>query len=109
MPKPSSLPINTKDQGIEPQQDEMLSYIYIYKLLVNATVRLTNPWSGGDQGQETFLSLFTNNTTRNYDAECSNHHPYLSGLRSKWPGRNKMKKWAMYAHTNLPVNAVFRL
>ena len=32
-----------------------------------------------------------NNQTRNYDTECSNHHPLLSTLRSKGLNRSKMK------------------
>ena len=59
-------------------------YIYIYahtytNLPVNAIVsRLPHPRSG--DGQETFLAPSADKQTRNYDKECSNHHPSLSSL-----------------------------
>ena len=57
-------------------------YIYVYtNLPVNAIVRLPHPRSGGSQGQETFLAPSADKQTRNYDTECSNHHPSLSTLR----------------------------
>ena len=53
-------------------------YIYIYtNLPVNAIVRLPHPRSGDSQGQETFLASSAGKKTRNYDTECSNHHPSL--------------------------------
>ena len=64
-------------------------YIYIY-LPVNAIVKLPYPWSGGSQ-QEMFLGPPADNQTRNYDTECSNHHPSLSTLRSKGLTRSKIK------------------
>ena len=83
-------------------------YIYIYtNLPVNAIVRLPHPRSVDSQGQETFLAPPTDNQTRNYDPDCSNHHPSISTLRSKGPGRSKIKWRAIY--TNLPVNAIGRL
>ena len=36
-------------------------------LLVSDTVRLTHPWSGDSQGQETFLAPSADKQTRNYD------------------------------------------
>ena len=39
--------------------------------------------------------------------ECSNHHRFLSTLRSKGLSQSKMKWWATY--TNLRVNAIVRL
>ena len=65
-------------------------YIYIYidththtNLPVNAIDRLPHPRSRDSQGQETFLAPSADKQTRNYDTECSNHHPSLSTLRPK--------------------------
>ena len=69
-------------------------YIYIYKntnLTVNALVRLPHPRSEDSQGQETFLAPSADKQTRNYDTECSNHHPSLSTLRPKRLSRSMMK------------------
>ena len=49
-------------------------------LPVSDIVRLPHPWSGDSQGQETFLAPSTDKQTRNYDTECSNHHPSVSTL-----------------------------
>ena len=49
-----SLSTLSKVKGIEPWQDEMVSYIY--KFTRNAIVRLPHPWSGDTQCQETFLA-----------------------------------------------------
>ena len=75
-------------------------------LPVNVTARLPHPRSRDNQGQETFLAPSTDKQTRNYDIECSNHHPSLSTLKPKGLSRSKMKWWAIY--TNLPVNAIVR-
>ena len=54
-------------------------YIYIYAHLPrNDVVRLPHPRSGDRQGQETFLAPSADQQTRNYDTECSNHHPSKS-------------------------------
>ena len=69
-------------------------YIYKYKhtnLPVTALVRLPHPRSRDSQGQETFLAPSTEKQTRNYDTECSNHHPSLLTLRLKGLSRSKMK------------------
>ena len=61
-------------------------YIYIYictNLPVNAIVRLPHPRSGDSQGQEMFLAPSADKQTRNYDTECSNHHPSQSTRRPK--------------------------
>ena len=64
-------------------------YIYIYtNLPVNVIVRLPYPRSGDSQGQETFLAPSADKQTRNYDTECSNHHPSFSTLRPKGLSRN---------------------
>ena len=60
-------------------------------LPVNAIVRLRHPRSGYSQGQETFLAPSADKQTRNYDTECSNHHPSLSTLRPKGLNRSRMK------------------
>ena len=52
-------------------------------MLVNAIVRLPHPRSGDSQAQETFLAPSADKQTRNYDTECSIHHPPLSTLRPK--------------------------
>ena len=67
-------------------------------------MRLPQSQSGDGQGQETFLATSADKQTRNYDTECSNHHPCLSTLRSKGLSRSKMKCWAIY--TNLPVSDI---
>ena len=66
-----------------------------------------HPHSGDSQSQKTLLVSSTDNQTRNYDTECSNHHPSLSILRSKGLSRSQMKWLAMY--TNLPLNVIIRL
>ena len=74
-------------------------YIHIYtytNLPVNALVRLPHPQSGDSQGQETFLAPSADKKTRNYDTECSNHHPSLSTQRPKGLSRSKMNWWAIY-------------
>ena len=61
-------------------------YIYIYNIYIyisskftrNVIVRLPHPRSGYSQGQETFLAASADKQTRNYDTECSNHHPSQS-------------------------------
>ena len=77
------------------------TYIYIYiikNLPVNVIVRLPHPLSGDSQGQETFLAPSADKQTRNYDTECSNHHPTLSTLRSKGLSRSKMKWRGIYIY-----------
>ena len=76
-------------------------------LPVNAIVRLPHLRTGGRYGQKMVLATSANNQIRNYNTECSNHHPSLSTPRSKGLSRSKMKWWSIY--TNLPVNAVVRL
>ena len=76
-------------------------------VMVNAIVRLPHPRNSNSQGQNIFLVSSADNQTRNYDTECSNHHPSLSTLKSKGLSRRKMKWWAIY--TNLQENAIVRL
>ena len=88
-----------------------VTYIYTNytNLPLNAIVRLPHLHlrSGDSQGQEMFLASSAEKQTRNYDTQCSNHHPSLSTLRSKGLSRSKIKWWAIY--TNLQVNAIVRL
>ena len=76
-------------------------------LPMDVIVRLPHPWSSDSQNQETFLAPSGDKLTRNYDIECSTHHPSLSTLRPKRLSRSKMKGWAI--HTNLPVDVIVRL
>ena len=102
--KPQSVFINTKVKGIKPKQDEMVSYIY--KFISKSHSQTTHPWIVKSHDEGTFLALFVDNQSHNYDTECSNHHPSVSILRSNCLSRSKMK-WAIY--TNLPVSAKVRL
>ena len=76
-------------------------------LPVDAIVRVPHCPSAESQGQETFLAASTDKQTRNYEIECSNHHPSLSTLRLKWLDHSKIKWWALY--TNLPMDVIVRL
>ena len=76
-------------------------------LPVDVRVKLPHSRSGDSQNQETSLAPSADKLTRNYDIECSNHHPSLSTLRPKGLSLGKMKWWAI--HTNLPVGAPARL
>ena len=58
--------------------------------------RLPHPRSGDIQNQETFLAPPADKQTRNYDTECSKHHPSISTLRSKGLSRNKIKWSAIH-------------
>ena len=74
---------------------------------MNTIVRLPHPWSGDDQGQETFLTPSADKQTRNYDIECSRHHSSVSTQTPKGLSRSKMKWCTIYK--NLPVNVIVRL
>ena len=63
--------------------------------------------NGDSQGKETLLAPSFDKQTRNYDRECSNHHPSLSTLRPKRLSHSKMKWWAI--HTNISADVIFRL
>ena len=76
-------------------------------LPVDVILRLPPPRNGNSQGQETFLSPSGDKQTRNYDIECSNHHPSLSTLKQKGLSCSKMKWLAIY--TNLPMDVIVRL
>ena len=94
-----------KSQGLSCSKTKW--WVIYRNLPVNATVRLPNTWSEHSMGQGTFLSPSVDNQTRNYDTECSNHHPSLSVIRSKRLSGSRIKWWAIY--TELPVNAIVRL
>ena len=74
---------------------------------MDVIVRLPHLRIGDNQGQETFWAPSADKPTRNYDIECSKHHPSLSNLRPKGLSRRKMKWWDIY--TNLPVDFIVRL
>ena len=85
-----------------------MKWLAIYtNLPVDVIVRLPHPRSGHIQGRETFLATSADKSTRNYDIECSNHHPSLSTRRLKGLSHSKMKWLAIY--TNLPVDVIVRL
>ena len=70
-------------------------------LPLNVIIRLPHPWSGDSQWKQTFLALFADNESRNYDAECSNYYPLLSTRRSKELNRSKMKWSARYLYVHI--------
>ena len=74
---------------------------------MDVIVRLLHRQSWNSQVQETFLTPSADKETRNYDIECSNHHPSLSTLRPKGLSHSKMKWWA--THTNIPVDVIVRV
>ena len=76
-------------------------------LPVDVIVRLPHPPSGDSQNQKRFWPSSAEKPTRNYDIECSNHHPSLSTLSPKGLSHSKVKCWSI--HTNLPVHVIIRL
>ena len=76
-------------------------------LPLDVIVKLPHPRSGHSQNKRTSLAHSVDNPIRNYDIECSNHHPSLSTLRPKGLSHSKMKCWAMY--TNFTMDAIARL
>ena len=76
-------------------------------LPMDVIFRLPHPRSGHSHGQETFSAPSADKETRNYDIECSNHHPSLSTLRPKGLSRSKMQWWD--TDTNLPLDVIFKL
>ena len=77
------------------------------KLTADNIIRLPHPRSGSSHNQDTSLAPSTDKPTRNYDIECSNHHPSLSTQRPKRLSTRKMKWWAI--HTKLPMDVIVRL
>ena len=53
----------------------MYIYLYTYKLIIKVIVRQAHSRSGDSQGKKTFLTPSADKQSRNYDIECSNHHP----------------------------------
>ena len=76
-------------------------------LPVDLMVRLPHPRSGDSHAQQTFLTSSAEKKTRNYDIECSDHHPSLSTLRTNGLSSRKMKWWAI--HKILPVDVIVKL
>ena len=75
-------------------------------LPVDVIVRLYHSPTGNSHGLETFSATSADKPTRNYDIECSKHHPWLSTQRPKGLSRSKTKWWAIY--TNLPMDVTVR-
>ena len=100
---PSLLTLKTKGLG----RRKMKWWAIYTKFPADVTVRLPHPLSGNSQGKETYLAPSVDKQTRNYDIECSNHHPSLSTLRPKGLSRSKMKLWTIYVY--LPVDVILRL
>ena len=76
-------------------------------LPMDVIVRLPHRQCGDSQGQETFLAASAYKQTRNYDIECSNHHPSLSTQRPKGLSLSKMQWLAIY--TNLVMDVIVRI
>ena len=76
-------------------------------LPVDVIVRIPHLRIENSQGHKTFLAPSADKQTRNYDIECSKHHPSLSNLRPNGLSRSKMKWWAIC--TNLLVYVIVRL
>ena len=76
-------------------------------LPLDVIVKITHPRSRHSQNQGTSLAYSADKPTRNYDIECSNHHPSLSRLRPKGLSHSKMKWWAI--NTNLKVDVIVKL
>ena len=66
-----------KGTGIQPWQDEMVSFVYP-NLPRNVIIRLPHPQIGVHQGQEILLAPSAGKQTCNYVPECSNHYPSQS-------------------------------
>ena len=69
--------------------------------------RLLHPRSGDRHRQEWFLAPSDDEQIRNYDIECSNHHPSVSTLSAYELSRSEMKWLTIY--TNLPMDVIVRL
>ena len=100
--KPQSVFINTKVKGIKPKQDEMVSYIY--KFISKSHSQTTHPWIVKSHDEGTFLALFVDNQSHNYDTECSNHHLSLSTLMSKGLRCTKIYKFIRNCHIQTTPN-----
>ena len=95
---------------IRPRQlsrSKMKWWAIYTNLPMDVMVRLPHRRSWNSLGQETFLAPSADRQTRNYDIECSNHHPSLSTLSPMGLSHSKMKWWA--THTNIPVDVIVRL
>ena len=88
-------------------QSKMKWWAIHTNLQLDVIVKLPHPRSGHTQNKETSLAHSVDKPIRNYDIECSNHHPFLSTLRPNGLSRSKIKCWAMY--TNFPMDAIVRL
>ena len=84
-------------------RSKMIWWAIRTNLPVDVIVRLPHPQSGDSQGQELFLARSADEETRDYDIECSNHHPSLSTQRPKELSRSNMKSWAIYRYLKMDV------
>ena len=100
-----SSPATLRSKGVSRRK--MKWWATSKNLPLNAIATLPHPQSGVSERQETFLAPSFDKQTRNYDRECSNHHPSLTTLSSKRLSHSKIKWRVIY--TNLPVNARVRL
>ena len=101
-------PINTKVKGIEPYQDELVSYIHT-NLPVNAMVRLPNSQSGDIQVQERFLAPSPEKKTRIYDTEI--YARYHKHSRQRVPNSFYFMKIALFclAPPPFPPSTFFQI
>ena len=83
----------------------MVSHIYKFTSGCHSQTTPSSAWR--KPRPEMFLATSSDKKTRNYDIECSNHHPPLSTRRRKRLSQSKMKWWAIY--TNIPVDVIVRL
>ena len=72
------------------------TYICIYKFTSECHSQASPSSEWDSQGQKTYLAPHADKQIRNYDIECSNHHPSLSTLRPKGLSHSKMKWLAIY-------------
>ena len=92
-------------KGLSPSRMKWLAIDT--NLPVDFIVTLPHPRSGDSEGQESFLAPSADKEIRNFDIECSNHHPALSTRRAKGMSSSKMNWWAI--HANLTVDVITRL
>ena len=76
-------------------------------LIMDVIVRPPHRRPRESQGHKMFLAPSADKQNRNYDIECSNHHPTPSTLRPKWLDNRKIIWLAIY--TNLPKEVIVRL
>ena len=83
----------------------MVTHIYKFNSGLHSQTTPSSVWIKLQPGN--VLAPSAEKQTRNYDIECSKHHPSLSTQTPKGLSRSNMKWWAIF--TNLPVDVIFRL